>query len=350
MMTASQVALRLVTDGVAPACAAGWARGSARETGGDVALLFDLASVTKPMTALAFVRARIDPGTPLGDLLPEARGTASEHVSVELLLAHRAGLDAHRTLYAPLLVGPAARVDVEAALREAANARRADAQGVPPPEGFAPIYSDLGYLLAGAGLAHAVGARDAGEAIGRLVLGPLGLERSAGTIRELRARGVTGPFAPTETVAWRGGPVVGAVHDENAWALTGEGGGGHAGIFATIDAVLTFGTAVLEELDALRWLVRERPGGTLRAGFDGKSGPPEASSAGMRMGTRAIGHLGFTGTSLWLDPDSGVAVALLTNRVCPTRAHIAIREARPWAHDALYRLALAQATADATDT
>jgi CubicO group peptidase (beta-lactamase class C family) len=311
MMTASQVALRLVTDGVAPACAAGWARGSARETGGDVALLFDLASVTKPMTALAFVRAR---------------------------------LDAHRTLYAPLLVGPAARVDVEAALREAANARRADAQGVPPPEGFAPIYSDLGYLLAGAGLAHAVGARDAGEAIGRLVLGPLGLERSAGTIRELRARGVTGPFAPTETVAWRGGPVVGAVHDENAWALTGEGGGGHAGIFATIDAVLTFGTAVLEELDALRWLVRERPGGTLRAGFDGKSGPPESSSAGTLMGPRAIGHLGFTGTSLWMDPDVGVVVALLTNRVCPTRAHIAIREARPWVHDALYGLALSRAT------
>ena len=85
-----------------------------------------------------------------------------------------------------------------------------------------------------------------------------------------------------------GGAVVGAVHDENAWAVTGRGAG-HAGIFATIEAVLTFGAAVLEELDRLQWLVRERPGGTLRAGFDGKSPPPDASSAGTRMGSRAIG-------------------------------------------------------------
>ena len=163
---------------MAPACAAGWARGGEREAGGDTSLFFDLASVTKPMTALAFARAHIDPGTPLGDLLPEARGTASERVSVELLLAHRAGLDAHGTSTPPLLSG--LRVDVHDALREAADARRADAQGSPPPEGFAPIYSDLGYLLAGEGLARAVGARDAGEAIGRLVLDPLGLAGRAG--------------------------------------------------------------------------------------------------------------------------------------------------------------------------
>jgi serine-type D-Ala-D-Ala carboxypeptidase len=349
MMTASQVAARIVAEGVAPACAAGWAgmatstRSAARDAGGDTGVLFDLASVTKPMTALAFARAGIDPGTSLGDLLPEARGTRSEQVSVELLLAHRAGLDAHRTLYEPLVSGlPGARVDVTAALREAANARRPDAQGPPPAEGFPPVYSDLGYLLAGEGLARAVGARDAGDAIGRLVLDPLGLAAQAGTARELEVRGVVGPFAPTETVAWRGGPVVGAVHDENAWAVTGKGGSGHAGIFGTVDAVLTFGTAVLREIDDLRWLVRERPGGTLRAGFDGKSPPPEASSAGALMGPRSIGHLGFTGTSLWMDPDAGVVVVLLTNRVCPTRAHIAIREARPWAHDALFRFATRQ--------
>jgi CubicO group peptidase (beta-lactamase class C family) len=343
MMTAAQLAERVVTDGVAPACAAGWARGETRETGGDTALVFDLASVTKPMTALAFVNARIDPATPLGDLLPEVRGTASERVPVELLLAHRAGLDAHRAFYQPLASGPSGtrEVDVAGALREAANARRADSQGAPPADGFPPIYSDLGYLLAGAGLARAVGARDAGEAIGRLVIDPLGLAGQAGTVRELAARGVLGPFAPTETVAWRGGLVVGAVHDENAWALTGHGGSGHAGIFATIDAVLSFGAAVLERFDDLSWLVRERPGGTLRAGFDGKTPPPEASSAGTLLGPRSVGHLGFTGTSLWIDPDAGVVVALLTNRVCPTRAHLAIREARPWAHDALFGMAVA---------
>jgi CubicO group peptidase (beta-lactamase class C family) len=340
MMSPEELAEALVTkERVAPLAAAGWARGGAREVGGATDVLFDLASVTKPMTALAFARAGIDRRAPLGDLVPEARGTASEHVPVELFLAHRAGLDAHRKLYAPLVRGHGEPMNVAAALREAADARRPDATGDPPAEGFPPLYSDLGYALAGVALARAVGVRDAGEAIGRLVLEPLGLGMHAGTVRDLRARGVQGPFAPTETVDWRGGPVVGAVHDENAWALTGHGGSGHAGIFATVDAVLTFGQAVLEGLDGLEWLVRERPGGTLRAGFDGRSPPPEASSAGERMGPRAFGHLGFTGTSLWIDPEARIVVALLTNRVCPTRDHLAIRAARPWAHDRLFERA-----------
>jgi CubicO group peptidase (beta-lactamase class C family) len=289
------------------------------------------------MTAVAIARAGIDPRAPLGTLVEEARGTPSERLPLELFLAHRAGLDAHRALYAPLVQG--AVVDVSSALRESAGARREDARGDPPPEGFAPLYSDLGYVLAGEALARAVGARDAGEAIARLVLEPAGLAERAGTIRELEARGVRGPFAPTETVAWRGGEIVGAVHDENAWALTGKGGSGHAGIFAKVDAVLAFGMEVLLRVrdPSMEWLVRERSGGSLRAGFDGKS--PEGSSAGDRMGARSFGHLGFTGTSLWMDPDARVAVALLTNRVCPTRDRVAIRAARPWAHDALFERA-----------
>jgi CubicO group peptidase (beta-lactamase class C family) len=311
------------------------------ELGGATDLLFDLASVTKPMTALAIARAGIDRRAPLGALLSEARGTASENVPLELFLAHRAGLDGHRPLYAPLALDPPRTVDRSAALREAAGARRQDARGEPPPEGFAPVYSDLGYVLAGEALARAVGSRDAGEAIARLVVAPLGLATRAGTIRELAAAGVTGPFAPTETVAWRGGPIVGAVHDENAWALTGAGGSGHAGIFATVDAVLAFGAAVLDAFDHpdLAWLFAERSGGTLRAGFDGKSA--EGSSAGVLMGPRSVGHLGFTGTSLWVDPDARVVVAMLTNRVCPSRDNLEIRAARPWVHDALFERALA---------
>jgi serine-type D-Ala-D-Ala carboxypeptidase len=317
-----------------------------RDVGGKTGLYFDLASVTKPMTAVAAVRAGIEPSTPLGALLDEARGTASEAIPLELLLAHRAGLAGHRPLYAPLVRGE--RVDVPAALREAAGARREDARGAARllgAAGFEPVYSDLGYALAGEAIARAIGARDAGEAIGRLVLEPLGIADRAGTVRELAARGIVGPFAPTEDVPWRGGLVSGAVHDENAWALTGLGGSGHAGIFGTIDAVLTFGAAVLDGLagrgvfgdrgaESLAWLVRPRPGGTLRAGFDGKS--EEGSSAGVRLGPNAFGHLGFTGTSLWLDPDAAIVVALLTNRVCPSREHRAIREERPGAHDSLF--------------
>jgi CubicO group peptidase (beta-lactamase class C family) len=352
MMTVAQagspdeVAARVVAEGVAPLAAAGWAVREAlapaseqvRDVGGAAGTYFDLASVTKPMTAVAVAWAGLDRSTPLGHWVPEARGTPSGDVALELLLAHRAGLEAHRNFFEPLRSGTGG-VDPAACLREAASARRVDAQGEPPAEGFAPLYSDLGYLLAGVALARAVGARDAGEAIGKLVLEPLGIADRVGTVRELEARGVTGPFAPTETVDWRGGQVSGAVHDENAWAMTGLGGSGHAGLFGTIDAVLTFGQAVLAGLDRLDWLVRERPGGTLRAGFDGKSA--EGSSAGSRMGPRSFGHLGFTGTSLWIDPEARVVVSLLTNRVCPTRDNVAIRAARPCAHDALFHAAKA---------
>jgi len=316
-----------------------------RDLGGDTDRLFDLASLTKPLLAVAAARAGIARSTPLGALLPEARGTPSEDVPFELFLAHRAGLEAHRALYAPLAHGGS--IDFSASLREAASGRRDGAIGAPPAEGFPPVYGDLGYALAGEAVARTVGAADAGAAIARLVLEPLGVADRAGTVRELAARGIRGPFAPTEHVAWRGGVVEGAVHDENAWALTGYGGSGHAGIFGTVDAVLTFGETMLDALDGgapawpgvdVSWLVDERPGGTLRAGFDGKS--PEGSSAGSRMGPRAFGHLGFTGTSLWIDPDAEVVVVLLTNRVCPTRANTAIRECRPRVHDALFDRAL----------
>jgi CubicO group peptidase (beta-lactamase class C family) len=344
-MTADEIARRLVERAVAPDCSAGcaaWRGHWRREVGGQADLLFDLASVTKPMTAVAVARTGLDRKTPLADLVPEARGTASERVSLELLLAHRAGLDSHRPLYAPLLRGEP--MDVGAALYEAADARRSELAGDPPPTGFPPLYSDLGYVLVGEALRRAVGARDAGEAIARLVLEPLGIGRCAGTIRELDANGIRGPFAATEMASWRGGLIVGAVHDENAWALTGLGGSGHAGLFGTVGAVLTFGGAVLDALEGrtgplgtrteVEWLVSERPGGTLRAGFDGKSA--EGSSAGARMGANSFGHLGFTGTSIWVDPDAHVVVSLLTNRVCPSRDHFAIRAARPCAHEALW--------------
>jgi CubicO group peptidase (beta-lactamase class C family) len=366
-----ELAERIVRAGVAPLCATGCAARAApentatastgwkpeatpgmetvwrTETGGAIDVLFDLASLTKPLTAVAVACSGIDRRTPLGDLLVEARGTPSERVPLELFLAHRAGLDAHRPLFEPLVQGKT--VDSVAALLEAASARRPDAVGEPPPDGFPPLYSDLGYMLAGEALARAVGARDAGEAIERLVIEPLGMGDRLGTVRELRDRGAVTTFAPTENVPWRGGVVAGAVHDENAWALTGYGASGHAGLFGTVGSVVAFGRAVLDAIDGrsgplggfdLRWITQPRnDGATLRAGFDGKSS--EGSSAGTRLGPASFGHLGFTGTSVWIDPDSGVVVSLLTNRVHPSRENMTIREVRPWAHDALWELARA---------
>lgn len=301
--------------------------------------VFDLASVTKPFTALLaarLARRGVPLGVSLGTLLPEARGTASEHATLELLLAHRAGLDGHRPLYAPLLEGRA--VDRSAALRVAADARRDECRGDAPDDGFAPVYSDLGYLLLGEALARAC-ERPLDELLEDEVSAPLFL-------RATSARGLPegAPVAPTERVEFRGGVVCGAVHDENAFAMGGLGACGHAGLFGTAADVLGVGIALVEALADERptWLrpaeldtlLRRRPGGTLRAGFDGKS--TEGSSAGARFGRASFGHLGFTGTSLWVDPDASVVGVLLTNRVHPSRSNDAIKRARPATYDGVF--------------
>jgi CubicO group peptidase (beta-lactamase class C family) len=315
--------------------------------------LFDLASVTKPCTALVALRLHraglIDLRAPLAGYLDEARGTLSATTTLELLLSHRSGLDAHRPLYAPLLEGR--EVDRAAALREAAGARRPGCEGPAPGHGHPPVYSDLGYLLAGEALARAAGLGLA-DLVQREVAIPCGIELFAAA--DLAGR--RGEVAPTEEVPFRGGVIRGEVHDENAWALGGAGLSGHAGLFAAAPAVARLGRALLEALAAERpgWLdpeslsilVRPRPGGTLRCGFDGRS--EGGSSSGRFFGPASVGHLGFTGTSLWLDPDQGLAVALLTNRVHPTRAHDAIRRARPAAHDAVVDWARGSAVAAAT--
>lgn len=325
----------LFADGLAPGGLAGRV---------ELTTPFDLASITKPFTALAaarLVRARaLAWSTPLGELLVEARGTPSADVPLELFLSHRAGLDGHRQLYRPLLVGE--RVDRAAALHEAALARREGCEGPPPAEGFAALYSDLGYLLAGEALARAAGL-ELDALVAREVCAPLAL--GAGSAAALRARdpGFDARVAPTELVPFRGGVVRGAVHDENAWALSGAGQSGHAGLFGTARDVLDLGLGLLEVLagrasdfltaDELSFLLCERPSGSYVAGFDRRTG--DAPSSGSRLGPRTFGHLGFTGTSLWVDPDAGFVGVLLTNRVHPTREHLAIRAARPATYDAL---------------
>jgi CubicO group peptidase (beta-lactamase class C family) len=312
--------------------------------------LFDLASLTKPVTALALARlARaglLGRGEPLAEVLPALAGTRSARTPLDLLSAHRAGLDAHRPLYAPLLRGGA--VDAAAALLVAADARRPGCDGDPPPDGFPPVYSDLGYLLLGAALAARGG--DALDAVlDREVLAPLGLD--VASARRFRARGVgfDARVAPTEIVPWRDGVIRGVVHDENAWALVGDGAAGHAGLFGDARSVLDLGLAVLDALAGrspsflgpgdLAPLVRDRPGGSLLAGFDRRSGA--APLSGARFGARTFGHLGFTGTSLWIDPDAELVGVLLTNRVHPLRTGDAIRRARPAVYDALAAAMLA---------
>lgn len=306
--------------------------------------VFDLASVTKPFVAAAAARlsrhGKLDLSAPLAAYVPELAETPTGPVPLLLLLAHRAGLEAHRALFAPLREGrPFVRA---AALRTAAAARRADAAGPAPSDGFPPLYSDLGYVLAGVAVERAAG-RPLDEVVDEQVTGPLRLDARSARLWLRAVPDFMKRVLPTESVTFRG-PLRGAVHDENAWALSGHGLAGHAGLFGTAAAVVGFGAAVLDALAGRseHWLrasdvvplVERRPLGSLRAGFDGKSGP--SSAAGERASAETFGHLGFTGTSLWCDPTAERVTVLLTNRVHPSRDNLRIRGVRPRIHDALH--------------
>jgi CubicO group peptidase (beta-lactamase class C family) len=314
---------------------------------------FDLASVTKPVVALTLARLErrgvLARGEPLGEVLRLVADTPSAGVPLDLLAAHRSGLEAHIKIYEPLLRG--ATVDRDTALRIAAGSRRADALGEPPSPGFAPVYSDMGYLLLGAAIEARTG-EPLDVTVRREVLAPLGVDRTVGSARQLRASmpRFDERVAPTEDLPFRGGVVRGLVHDENAFAISGDALSGHAGLFGDARSVLAIGRAVLGALsrddgwlgpDDLAPLVAARPGGSLLAGFDRRSG--DAPSSGARLGPSTFGHLGFTGTSLWIDPESRFVGVLLTNRVHPTREHLAIRAARPRAYDAMFDALAAEA-------
>src|SRR5690606_6293289 len=195
----------------------------------------------------------------------------SAGVTLEQLLGHRSGLEAHLPLFAPLTARASlCRRDM---LARALVARRAECTGPPPESGFAPLYSDLGYLVAGEALTRAAGS-PLDELVASEVSRPLGVDvRSAR--QWLRAgEDFIARVAPTEHVPFRGGLVCGVVHDENAWAYSGHALSGHAGLFGTARGVLGLGVALLEGLcgrgsnwlsrETLERLVRERPGSSLR--------------------------------------------------------------------------------------
>lgn len=326
---------------------AGAVAGDAR-TPVQTSTLYDLASLTKPVTALLCARL-VERGllsfeTPLSLLLPEAVGSASASASVEQLLSHRAGLMAHCEFFEPLRAGHS--FDASRALRHAADARREGCTGQIDDRGFAPLYSDLGYLLLGAALTHTLGV-ELDALVSQEINEPLGLALLSARQWQERT-----PFlarvAPTEIVPWRGGLVHGVVHDENAWAFAGEGSAGNAGLFASVVDTTRFGMALLDALhgrashfvssQTLQRLLLPRPGGTLLAGFDSKA--ETGSSAGQWFSTRSFGHLGFTGTSLWCDPEAQLVAAVLCNRVHPSRDNQKHRLFRPLLADALYCHAL----------
>lgn len=290
--------------------------------------IYDLASLTKVIATTSAAmrlagRGALDLDARVSQWMPEWSGGAFRDVRVRDLLEHAAGLAAWMPLY-ETHSGRGAMRDAIAAL--------------PPayPPRTQSLYSDLGFLVLG----HVI--ESAGDA-------PLDAQFDAfraGASLPARLRyGVAegADVTPTEFDPWRGRIPVGEVHDENAAALGGIAP--HAGLFGAAADVGAFarlvlrtfreptalGTPAMMRMFATR---SEVPGSSRALGWDTML---TTSSCGTRMSARAIGHTGFTGTSLWIDPGTDRYYVLLSNRVHPTRENQKIREARRHFHDALVR-------------
>lgn len=305
---------------------------------------FDLASVTKAigtatvaMLAVADGRAALE--EPLGERLELPPALARQ--PAWHLLAHASGLPPWAPLYgAPAEAAPGPSPRARRA-RARAWIRRAAAEtpllGAP---GRGSIYSDLGFLVLEWWLETVFGER-IDRVLARRVLAPLGLAET-GYVDLDRPR--TEPpegFAATERCPYRGRVVVGEVHDLNAWAMGGVAG--QAGIFSTardlhrllgaLHRAFAGGEGPVPGAVVRRfWQPAPVPGSTFRLGWDGPS-PAGYSAAGSRMPREAVGHLGFTGCSVWLAPAEALWVILLTNRVHPSVRNTRIRELRPALHD-----------------
>jgi serine-type D-Ala-D-Ala carboxypeptidase len=313
---------------------------------------FDVASLTKPMATVASAMVLVGDGAldlddPISRWLPAATSTGT----VRQLLGHAAGCAAHVEFFKRLRVGT--HEDPRAELVAMAGAEPSG------PPGVTAVYSDLGYIMLGA-IIERVANAPLEEAFASLVAEPLGIgARYAPTISALSpggnytksegaeqrlggARPIAGqeraptPFgenvAATEIDERTGVSVVvqGRVHDENAW----YGGDvcGHAGLFARLDDVAMFAAAIVDTAAGIpRGRLRTEvvnhflttpaaPAASWRLGWDTPSSTPGVSHAGDRWSrVGAVGHLGFTGVSLWLDLPNRRWVTLLTNRVHPTR-------------------------------
>ena len=284
--------------------------------------LYDLASVSKVVatTTAAMLleeEGRLNLDRPVAYYLPEFSDSAKAGITVRLLLTHSGGLEA----FAPLYQTIRGREAYLAAINER-------------PLKYAPgsqtIYSDWDLILLQL-VVERIAGRPLDELVAERVFRPLGMtDTGFNPAPALRDR-----IAPTENDRQRG-LIHGEVHDPNAWAMGGVAG--HAGLFSSARDLAVFaqmmlnggsfgGVRILLPQTIARWTAPQRPGSSRALGWDTPSGE---SSAGRYFSPRSFGHTGFTGTSLWIDPERSLFLVLLANRVYFTsenQRHVGLRRA-----------------------
>lgn len=290
--------------------------------------IFDLASLTKVLSTATLAAVLVEQrklllDEPLAERFEAWEGIDRAIVTVRDLLAHCSGLPPHRRYFETLAGRPAYQAAI--CVEELAYAPR-----------LRSVYSDPGFMLLGF-LLEDVGGHplDRQFEAWRVASVP-DAEIAFHPPAEWHAR-----TAPTERDPWRGRLLIGEVHDENTAAL--DGVAGHAGLFGTAAAVGACARWWLGALSGHDQAVSDQvaqafarrsaiPGSSRALGWDTML---PTSSCGARLSPESIGHTGFTGTSLWIDPTRDLYIVLLTNRVHPTRQNEGIQEVRRAFHDAV---------------
>lgn len=308
-----------------------------------VTTLYDLASLTKPLAATLAVMLLVQDqhltlDRPIYQYLPQLNDMKLGQATAGHLLSHSAGLPAWKPYY------------LEYDNIDWSNIRqsiydRIHREELEYPVGARMVYSDLGFMLL-TELVETISGKNLAEFCLSRIFIPLDAE-------DTFFIAPTGPvcsspqhervYAATEDDSWRGRVLCGEVHDENAYVLGGIAG--HAGLFGTASDVLKIvreyvaavkekGQILRADLARLSVTRQDHVSDSTRAlGWDT---PSDASSSGRYFSDKSFGHLGFTGTSIWVDPTMDLIVVLLTNRVHPSRDNNRIREFRPQLHDLIY--------------
>ena len=311
---------------------------------------FDLASLTKPLaTTLAAIKliqqSKLELHQKIKTILHPFANTQKGSITIEHLLAHTAGLPDYRPYYKRL-----ERVPTEqrrSALRDFLVKEPLDY-----PVGERTVYSDIGFMIL-SWIIETISGRRLDRFVLEDIYTPLELDNLF--FVDLQKPDRTKSFAATEKCSWRKQIIQGVVHDENAYAAGGIEG--HAGLFGTATEVYRLLAVLLEiyhhrlktpifDQDLLRLFLTKQQGFERAFGFDTPADKNSSCgkiistagifiSCGNYFSSNTVGHLGFTGTSFWMDLEWRIIVILLTNRIHPTRTNEEIRAFRPRLHDAV---------------
>jgi len=315
------------------------------------ASLFDIASLTKPLTAALFLvlsqEGHLSPDGVAAEVLPfTSPDPRAREIRFAHLLSHTSGLPAWLPLYEKVAAAEAAEGRRLSGTAEGHDRILAEILSLPLSRapGAGCEYSDLGYMLLGRAI-EVAGFRSLDRLLTEKITGPLGMRETRYLPLAAISECETGQLIPTGWSEVRQREKAGEVDDENAAAMGGVSG--HAGLFATAGDLFLFAREivrarrgegrVLSRPSAARMTTRvaHPPGCPRTLGFDTPT--PPHSQAGEHAPADAVGHLGYTGCSMWIDPVREISVILLTNRVVFGSDNRKLSALRPRIHDAVWK-------------